>query len=100
MFSDILLRLRSLVSRKAVERELDQELRFHFEHQVEKYVQSGLSQEAARRRARLEFGGLDEVKEDCRDARGTVLVESLLRDLRYAVRQLCKSKSFTVTAVL
>jgi predicted permease len=100
MITDVLLRLRYLFRRNTVETELDDELRFHFEHQVEKFAASGLSRDEAARRARLEFGGLDEVKEDCRDARGVVIVETALRDLRYAVRQLRKSKSFTVTAVL
>jgi predicted permease len=100
MITDVLARLRSLFRRSSVEAELDDELRFHFEHQVEKYVSSGLSHEEATRHARLEFGGLDEVKEDCRDARGTVFIETAFRDLSYAVRQLRKSKSFAVTAVL
>lgn len=100
MVADMLLRLRSLFRRSAVETDLDEELRFHLEHQVEKYVASGLSREEAARRARLEFGGLDEVKENCRDARGIMIIETAFRDLRYAVRQLRKSKSFTVTAVL
>ena len=70
MFSDLFIRLRSLLRHGAVEDELDAELRFHMEHQVEKYMQSGLTRAEARRRTRLEFGGLEQVKEDCREARG------------------------------
>jgi len=59
MLSDILIRLRALFRRDAVEGELDDELRFHFEQQVAKCVQSGVPCEEARRRARLEFGGAE-----------------------------------------
>ena len=70
MFSDLLIRLRNLFRRNAVERELDDELRFHFERQVDKYVQSGMTLAAARRRARLTIGGHDQIKEQYRDASG------------------------------
>ena len=59
--SDLLYRLRALFRRKSVEAELDEELRAHLEHQVHRYVQSGLPLEESKRRARLEFGGLDQV---------------------------------------
>jgi hypothetical protein len=76
--SDVLHRLRALVRQKAVERELDEELRFHFEQQVEKNLQRGLDRPEAVRRARLTFGGMEQLKEECRDARGVLFVESLL----------------------
>jgi predicted permease len=100
VLSDLLYRLRALLRRKAMEAELDEELRAHFEHQVEKYIQSGLTREEAARRARLEFGGLELVKEECRDARGVNFVETLIQDVRYAVRILRKSPVFAVVAVL
>ena len=78
MFSDLLIRLRTLFRREAVENELDDELRFHFERQAEKFVQAGMSLAEARRRARLEFGGPDQIKEECREARGTHLLETLV----------------------
>ena len=69
MFSDLIFRLRSLFRRHTVEQEMGDELRFHLEQQVEKYVASGLSREEAQRRARLTFGGEDKIREDCREAR-------------------------------
>jgi putative ABC transport system permease protein len=100
VLSDLLYRLRAIFRRNAVERELDDELRFHFERQVEKYVRSGLTQAEAARRARLEFGGLEQVKEECRWARGVSALESTAQDLRYAVRSMRRSPAFTLTAIL
>jgi len=100
VLSDLLYRLRALFRRKSVEAELDEELLAHLEHQVQKYVQSGLPVEEARRRARLEFGGLDQVKEQCRDARGVTFIETTLQDVRYGLRQLRRSPAFTAVAAI
>ncbi len=99
MLSDLLFRLRALLRRKSMETELDDELRAHLDHQVEKYVQSGLPIEEAKRRARLEFGGLEQVKEECRDARGVNLVDTTLQDIRYGARKLARSPGFTTVVV-
>jgi hypothetical protein len=64
MLSDISIRLRSIFRRQSLEAELDDELRFHFDQQVEKQVRSGLARDEALRRARLSFGGMDQVKEE------------------------------------
>src|SRR5437879_454918 len=68
MLSDLLYRMRAVFRHKSMEAELEEELRAHVERQVEKSVQSGLTHEEGARRARLEFGGVDHVKEACRDA--------------------------------
>ncbi len=91
VISDAIARLRALFRRRSVEHELDDELRFHFDAQVEKFVRAGLAPDEARRRARLEFGGLEQVKEECREARGISMVETLLQDIRYGLRMLLKN---------
>jgi putative ABC transport system permease protein len=100
MFSDLLFRVRSLFRRKAVEKELDDEVRFHVEQLIEQYVESGLPREEAQRRAKLAFGGIEQAKEECRDARGAQFIETLFQDVRFGTRMLRKSQGFTSVAVL
>ena len=100
LLHDLLFRLRSLMRRSAAENELDDEVRFHLERQTDKYVKSGMSEAEALRRARLEFGRLDQVKDECREARGVSLVETVVQDLHYGARTLLHSPAFTACAVL
>jgi predicted permease len=100
MLSDVLYRLRSLFHRARVDEELDDELRFHYEQAVAKGLRDGLSRDEAARRARILIGGIDQVKEECRDARGVRLIETLMQDLRYAVRMLSQKPVFTAFAIL
>src|SRR2546430_5813031 len=86
--------------RPRMESEMDRELRFHQQAYAEDLIHRGVSCEEAMRRARLEFGGIERAKEECREARGVNLVESLIQDLRYGARTLGKNPGFTVTAVL
>ena len=100
MLNDLRFRLRALFHRNIIETELDDELRFHFEHEVEKYELSGMTQEEATRQARLSFGGQEQVKEDCRDANGTSFIADTVQDIRYAVRQLAGNPVFAAVIVL
>jgi hypothetical protein len=90
---------RRLLQRGRVERQLDVELRDHLDRLTDDHRRAGLSEREARRRARLEFGGLEQVKEDCRDVRGTRWLEEIAQDLRYGSRLLRQSPVFTLVAV-
>jgi predicted permease len=100
MFSDLLFRLRSLFRRDTVESEADAELRFHFDQQVEKYIKSGRTREEAMRRARLEFGGHEQLREEIREARGVNLIETLFQDIRYGLRILGRTPVISGVAIL
>src|SRR5579863_1412073 len=86
--------------RGELETQLDRELHFHLIERMAALRRDGLSEGEASRVAMQELGGLEQVKEACRDARGTLWMESTLHDCRYAVRTLRKTPVFTVAAIL
>jgi predicted permease len=93
------LHLRSLFSRPVVDQELDEELQYHLDRQIEEYVAAGMSRNRARSAALREIAGLTQRKEECRDMRGFNIIDSLQRDFRYSLRQLRKNLGFTFTAI-
>jgi putative ABC transport system permease protein len=99
-WSAIVRRFRALVTRSAVEREMDEELQLHFDMEIERLAREGLTPSEARRAAVHTFGGIDHVKEAYRDARGVRPLENLMQDLRYAIRGLRRHRVFAVTAIL
>jgi putative ABC transport system permease protein len=100
MFKELLRRLRALLKKEKLESELDEELRFHLEKQTARNIERGMSAEEARRRAVVDFGGVEGIKEDCREVRGTRFIEELWQDVRYGLRMMLKRPGFTVAAVI
>ncbi|MGB7846585.1 MAG: ABC transporter permease [Candidatus Acidiferrum sp.] len=91
---------RRLFHNSRAESELDRELRFHLEQQIADNLAAGMAPEEARRDALIQFGGIERVKQEVRDAHWETHVENLLRDLRYAIRSLCHDPRFALTAIL
>src|ERR1017187_4249902 len=92
-------RMDALFRRKRVERQLAAELEFHLESRTRDLVKAGVPALEARRRVRIEFGGMESVKDDCRDVRRGQFVEELFKDLRYALRGFRKTPAFSLAAV-
>ncbi|HWM71019.1 MAG TPA: ABC transporter permease [Steroidobacteraceae bacterium] len=92
--------LDATLRRSRLESEMDAEVRFHLEAYAQDLVSGGVPRQEAMRRARIEFGGIERVKEEGREARGVNLVESLLQDLRYGASNMMRTPGFTAITVL
>ena len=92
-------RYRSIARRRLVEDELDDELRFHLEMEIEKNIASGMSPAEAKRAAAIALGGLEQTKEVCRDSWGTRRLSDLFRDLRFGFRRIGKRKGYSTIAI-
>src|SRR5262249_21886479 len=100
MLGKLIGQMRALLQKDKVERDMDKELRFHLEMEIEGNVKRGMSPAEARRQALMSFGGIEKFKEECREVRGAPLIDSLLQDIRYGVRILVRNPGFTVVAGL
>ncbi len=89
-----------LTRRKQMEEQLEKEMRFHLDEHTNELIAQGHAPEEARRRARLTLGGPEQVKENCRDARGTRWIEDFFKDVRFALRMLRKNPGFAAIALL
>jgi hypothetical protein len=92
-------RVRALFRKRELDHELDEELRAHIELRTQANIEAGMSPEIARRDALRQFGGVEAVREDCRDQRGVRWLEQLIQDTRFGVRQLRKQLGFTTVAI-
>ena len=97
-------RLRSLagtvLGRDRFERDMRDEVRFHLESRTDDLMREGLPRDEALRRARMEFGTVDAIKDDCRESRGLRWLDEVTGDLRYAMRLMARAPGFTAAAVL
>src|SRR5215470_6205301 len=92
--------IQRLFQKKITEDRLDSELRFHLEQRSRELAEAGIAPEEAARRARIEFGGVEGIKEECRESRRVHVIETLLQDIRYGLRMMRRNLGFTTVAIL
>jgi hypothetical protein len=100
LLDSLRFRIATLFQRSQMNAEMEDELRSHIQLRADDLERSGLPRAEAERRAHIELGGIEQTKEECREAAGGTLVESILRDVRFALRLLRKSPGFTAVAVI
>ena len=100
MLTDLLFRARALFNRKRMEHDLEAEVQFHLDKLTEKHMGDGLAPAQAARRARIDLGGITQIKEECRQSWGVSVLETLARDISYALRVLGKNPGFSTVVVL
>src|SRR5882724_10755510 len=96
----IVRRLRALVRKEKLDTEMTEELRLHLELQTKANLAAGLSHREAQYAARRQFGGVEQIKEECREQRGVAWLENIGRDVRYAIRSLRRTPVFAAIVVL
>src|SRR3984957_682260 len=89
-----------LFRRRETEQALARELRYHVDRQIELNLARGMGPEEARREAVLSVGGVEALKDDCRDARSGRFLETLWQDVRYGSRGVSKNRAFALAAIL
>jgi len=94
------LRFRSLFRKDRADLDLSDELQFHLQNQIDEYLAQGMSPQEARRAALQSLGGVEQVKEECRDMRRTGLIENFVQDVRFGLRMLRRNPGFTGLAIL
>src|SRR5262245_56002371 len=93
------LRLRSLLRRNRVERELDEEIRYHLDRQIQDFIAKGLPPEEARYAALRAMHGVEQRKEECRDTRGVRFIDHVIQDLRYGLRVALKTPGYAFAVI-
>src|SRR5437763_14329400 len=99
MSSGLSRRRYEMFGRNRIEREMDEELRFHIEAFENDLIMAGVAAGEARRRARIEFGSVEGTKEECREAKGLSLIDETARNVRYAIRVLRRAPAFSATVI-